>query len=291
MKFIDETGNVYGRLKVLRKDIEKSKLTGKTYWLCECNCKETNKNIVSVSGDKLRSKTTKSCGCLKYEKTSESSTNPLVKSLRQRWDKLHQRCNNKENEKYKNYGARGIKCLWTSFEEFKNDMYESFVEHIDKFGIKNTTLDRIDVNGNYCKENCRWATLKEQSNNKSNNTLLTFNNKTLTLAQWAELTGISYGALLSRLRRGWSVERTLITPQQHICKGKQEIIDNIEVDNFIQKLKDNNETALSNYLYSLMVKYKQYLNNEYLINNKECLVEMENICIRLKNIIHSLSLL
>ena len=75
------------------------------------------------------------------------------------------RCNRKTNTSYKNYWARGIKCLWGSFEEFKNDMYESYVDHVQKYWRKQTSLDRIDVNWNYCKENCRWATKSEQANN------------------------------------------------------------------------------------------------------------------------------
>mgnify|MGYP001605568036 FL=1 len=74
------------------------------------------------------------------------------------------RCNNPKNHKYPIYGARGIKCLWNKFEDFRDDMYESYLEHVKEFG-KNTSIDRIDVNGHYCKENCRWATAKEQSIN------------------------------------------------------------------------------------------------------------------------------
>src|ERR1035437_3947791 len=78
---------------------------------------------------------------------------------------INSRCMNKENNRFHIYGGRGIKCLWNNFEEFRDDMYESYQLHIKEFGEKNTSIDRIDVNGHYEKSNCRWATSKEQSRN------------------------------------------------------------------------------------------------------------------------------
>ena len=76
------------------------------------------------------------------------------------------RCTEECRRWYHNYGGRWIKVLWKSFEEFRDDMYESYLEHIKEYWEKETTIDRIDVDWNYCKENCRRATLKEQANNK-----------------------------------------------------------------------------------------------------------------------------
>jgi DNA segregation ATPase FtsK/SpoIIIE-like protein len=81
------------------------------------------------------------------------------------WENIKTRCTAKKGPKYHNYAARGIKSLWVSFEEFKNDMYESYLEHKEKYGQRNTTIDRIDPNGHYCKENCRWATYSQQKIN------------------------------------------------------------------------------------------------------------------------------
>lgn len=76
------------------------------------------------------------------------------------------RTTNKKDSHYKYYGGRGIICEWQSFEDFKKDMFESFESHNNYYGGRNTTIDRIDNNGNYCANNCRWITQAQQTNNK-----------------------------------------------------------------------------------------------------------------------------
>jgi hypothetical protein len=76
------------------------------------------------------------------------------------------RCRYPSQENYKYYGGRGIKCEWESYQSFKKDMYESYKIHLNTYGKKETTLDRLDFNGNYCKENCRWSNWKQQALNK-----------------------------------------------------------------------------------------------------------------------------
>jgi hypothetical protein len=116
---------------------------------------------------------------------------------------MMQRCYNSKNSGYKNYGGRGIKVCdrWHTFENFFEDMGKR---------PKGLTLDRKDNNGDYCLENCRWATAKEQMNNNRNNNWLTHEGETRNITQWAGIIGISRNTLGKRLNfYKWSIEKTL----------------------------------------------------------------------------------
>jgi len=102
--------------------------------------------------------------------------------------------------------------LWETTEDFKNDMYESYLEHVKQYGIKNTQIDRIDVNGHYEKSNCRWATAKEQQRNRTTNKMITFNGETLSLAEWSERANLSQRLVQNRIRLGWDLQEALTTP-------------------------------------------------------------------------------
>ncbi len=185
-------------------------------WRCICDCgNETN-----TSASRLRSGHTKSCGCLRKEKAVlAQKQNCYIHGFRRTpfyksWSSMKERCNNRNSIAFTNYGGRGIRVCerWLSFENFMQDMYESYQLHVQVFGLKNTTLERVDVNKNYNKQNCRWATNEEQSRNRRNNVLLTFNKKTQCMAAWADEVNIGASVIYKRLKRGWSVEKALTTP-------------------------------------------------------------------------------
>lgn len=194
-------GKRFGRLYVVsRADVDK---WGRPAFVCRCDCG----NEVIVSGNSLNRGFTKSCGCLQRELISNRAKKHGMRSTK--FYKIYigilDRCNNKNSTSYHNYGARGIKCLWSSFEEFRDDMYESYLDHIEKHGEKNTLIDRIDVNGNYSKENCRWATWEEQANNRTTNKYIKVDGEVLTVAQAAKKFGIIYETAQTRLRSGKNI--------------------------------------------------------------------------------------
>lgn len=207
-KAIDITGQKFGRLMAVRFIETRNK---HQYWFFKCNC---GKEVIICKINVIRG-LSKSCGCLSKELARKRvTTHGMRKTMFYRiWTGINTRCSNPNDKTYNQYGAKGIRNLWKSFEEFKNDVYKSYLKHCKEFGIKNTTIDRIDNDGNYCKENCRWATHKEQNRNKRNNRILTFHGHSGCLAEWAENYGITYAMLWLRINRyHWSTEQALTTP-------------------------------------------------------------------------------
>lgn len=205
-KFIDLTGQRFGRLTVVKR-VENQISHGGTInvrWLCKCDCLRE----VVVRAKDLRSGRTQSCGCL-HSETFTHKTHGLSNSrLCDIWNRIKQRCYNCKCNDFPYYGGRGI----TICDEWLHDFMLFYNWAISNGYRDNLTIDRIDVNGNYDPSNCRWATNKAQQNNKRNNRLLTYNNKSQTIAQWADEYGMSYGKLYNRILRGWSVEKSLNTP-------------------------------------------------------------------------------
>lgn len=176
------------------------KVRGNQYWLFRCDCGSRKR----IRSDNVLNGITRSCGC--YRKINNKnlfSTHGMTDSSTYRtWNSMRMRCGNKKDPSYKNYGGRGITVCkrWDKFENFYEDMGERPEE---------TTLDRIDNGGEYKKENCRWATVRQQHNNTRVNHFISHEGKTKTIAQWARVAKISYNTLWYRVNCGWSVEKAL----------------------------------------------------------------------------------
>lgn len=122
---------------------------------------------------------------------------------------MKQRCNNPHNSQYTDYGGRGITYppKWETFAGFKEDMENGYSDGL--------TIDRINNNESYSKENCQWATWKQQNNNKRSNIVLTYKNETLPLSLWASKLGLQFNVIRSRYYRGWPVDKILATTRFH----------------------------------------------------------------------------
>ena len=132
------------------------------------------------------------------------------------WASMKTRCYNPKATHYSRYGGRGI----TICDEWRNS-FQAFHDWAMLHGYSDKlTIDRIDVNGNYEPGNCRWATIREQSFNRSNNHNFTIVGVTKTLTEWCELHSINYKTVRDRLRRGWIIERALYEP----VRGKHDLL-------------------------------------------------------------------
>lgn len=175
-------------------------------YACKCDCGK----MKNVEGRRLREGTIKSCGCLSKELTRiRSITHGMTDSSEYKtWCGIKRRCLNENDKRYPEYGGRGIKICdsWSnSFQSFFHDMGEK---------PEGYSIERIDVNGNYEKSNCKWIKLSSQASNKRTNVKITHKNETKNLSDWSLETGIKAETISARIKRGWSIEKSLsIIPQ------------------------------------------------------------------------------
>lgn len=143
-------------------------------------------------------------GLYKHGFNVRNNKGSIERRFYDRWQNMKTRCSNSNRKDWNNYGGRGIKIesSWDNFSNFVDDMYLSFREHVKQHGSNNTTLDRIDVNKNYSKDNCRWATKKEQAQHKRKVIMTMYDGKLQSLADVARQLDRSYQTMHSRLKRG-----------------------------------------------------------------------------------------
>lgn len=211
-KLIDLTGMRFGRLVVQGRNPTNNN-QGRPRWDCLCDCG----NIRTVSGGNLRNGSTKSCGCLAHEKSVEngkkkrthgdSRPGSKYRRLYGVWHGIKDRCYNQNTPAYKYYGERGISVCG----EWKDD-YEAFKQWALSSGydvnadFQECTLDRIDPNGDYCPDNCRWIDCVEQQNNRRSNVVFDTESGPLTQTQYADKIGISDALLLYRKKHGQKLD-------------------------------------------------------------------------------------
>ena len=194
-KVHDLTGQKFGLLTVI--GLAETD-TRKTYWVCKCDCG----NMKTVRSDSLLCGAIKSCGCIKRRQDEVN----LTKNHRHRmsgtriyqeWQGMKGRCYNKGNARYANWGGRGIEVC----EQWRNS-FENFYAWAMANGYQDDlTIDRIDNNGDYCPENCRWVSQKEQSRNRRSNINITIGNSTRTLIEWCEIFQVDYADVNARYHR------------------------------------------------------------------------------------------
>lgn len=196
--FKDISGQKFGRLTALYRLNNHNKNC--VYWLCICDCG----NLKEVRGTHLRYGQIKSCGCLNHVPTviKHHQWNTRLYKI---YHAIKQRCYNNNHTAYKNYGKRGI----TICDEWLRDFQAFYNWSISNGYKEGLTIDRIDVNGNYEPSNCRWATRKEQQNNRRNTIYLTYNNKTQSISQWADELGIKANTIRTRYFQGWNYKECL----------------------------------------------------------------------------------
>lgn len=205
VKAKDITGERFGRLVALHPDNStRPKSSTALFWKFQCDCG----NTTIANGNEVRKGKIKSCGCFHNESVSKrfKKHGQSGSKLYDVWAAMKQRCYNPNNKDYKNYGNRGISMStsWrNNFSEFEKWAHQNGYQ-------ERLSIDRINYNGNYEPNNCRWTNPTVQANNTRKNVVIEFRGKKHTVAEWAKILGITYSTLEGRLNNyGWSAERAL----------------------------------------------------------------------------------
>jgi hypothetical protein len=208
-KVPDRIGLRFGRLLITERGPSRSGTTD-SFWWCLCDCG----NIVLVRWRSLKGGATQSCGCYQKECAIRSQRATFLKhdlskdALYGVMQGMKNRCYKTDDPHYSRWGGRGIYIC----DEWKEN-FLAFYEWAQQSGYKKgLSLDRIDNDGPYSPNNCRWATREEQMNNTRHNKYITFEGKTLSVTQWSKHLNVKAKILRQRLQRGWSDEEVITTP-------------------------------------------------------------------------------
>lgn len=200
-EYDENIGLVFNDVTIIRLD----KITKDGYrYITKCNiCGHENSNLLS---NIKKGYSTKHKNCRKSIKDDG-----YLKRFKKIYSCMRYRTTNPNYTEYHLYGGRGISSeYFKDFMVFYKEMYQDYLEHVKKYGEKNTTLDRINYNGDYTKENCRWATIKEQTNNTRANKKFKIDNEEKTLSEWCDKYGLKYSTVHNRVKNlGWSIEKAL----------------------------------------------------------------------------------
>lgn len=241
-------GERYGKLIII-SEVEPTACSNgqrRRKFLCKCDCGK--EKIVSFPN--LCSGNTTSCGCNYKEAAklrSKYNQGLLNSKLYGVWAAMKQRCYDPNKEHFDCYGGRGI----TVCNEWKDDFLVFYNWAINNGYQEGLTIDRIDVNGNYEPNNCRWIDNKQQANNKRTNVFLTLNGECHTIMEWSEKLGINAGTLQQRKHLGWSDEDILTRPVYKYnyhkkCNGKSPVLLLDENDNIVSEYSSIKEAAEAN---------------------------------------------
>ncbi len=177
------------------------RVVGKNQIKCRCSCGK--ESVVRIT--RLANSESRSCGCLQIKQMTKHG---LASSLEYKtWKTMISRCYKEYNPSYKWYGAKGIRVCDRWLESIEN-----FIEDMGNRPSKKYSIDRIDGDKDYNKENCKWSTRHEQASNTSSNRNITAFGKTLCLSEWSRKFKINYTTLRTRLLKGWDPEKALTTP-------------------------------------------------------------------------------
>lgn len=201
----DLKGKRFGMLEVISFSGIKD---GRAWWLCNCDCGNTK----MMAGSELSRGRCKSCGCLRaIENKSRAKHGMADTKIYSVYRSMMKRCYLKSSQQYNNYGGRGISVC----DEWRFG-FENFYDWVQTSGYQEgLSIDRINNNGDYCPENCRWATVQEQGNNRRTNVPVTIRGETHNMYEWAKMSGVSIQTIHYRLNRGLS-EDELITPTKGV---------------------------------------------------------------------------